>query len=81
MKGAQFGLIALIPAMFNLTVASSGGSITMQICTGDGVVHTVQMPLGGSGEGDGNAPGLCCAKGCHNGNSRKRAPAKFEPAQ
>ena len=61
--------------MFNLTVASSGGSITMQICTGDGVVHTVQMPLGGSGEGDGNAPGLCCAKGCHNGNSRKRTPA------
>lgn len=81
MKGALFGLIALIPAMLNLTVVSSGGSITMQICTGDGTVHTVQVPLRGSGEGDGSGQGLCCAKGCHNSNSRKRGPAKIEPAQ
>lgn len=81
MTMAPFGLIALIPAMFNLTVASSGGMIAMQICTGDGVVHTVQMPLGGGGNDDGSAPGLCCAKGCHNGNSRKRIPGKIEPAQ
>jgi hypothetical protein len=79
MIGAPFGLIALIPAMLNLTVAMSGGSISVQICTGDGQVHTVQMPVGGSGEGSGK--GLCCAKGCHNGNSRKRMPAKIEPAQ
>jgi hypothetical protein len=77
--GSQFGLVTLIPAMFNLTVASAGGTIAVPICTGDGQVRSVQMPVGGSGE-DGKQ-GLCCAKGCHNGNSRKRSPAKFEPAQ
>lgn len=76
MKGARFGIVALIPAMFNLTVAANAGTISVQICTGDGQVHTVQMPLGGPGQGDGTTPGLCCAKGCHGGNLRKRlAPA------
>lgn len=79
MIAAPFGLIALIPAMLNLTVAVSGGTIAVQICTGDGQVHTVQMPMGEPGKG--GEPALCCAKGCHNGNSRKRGPAKFEPAQ
>ncbi len=73
MIAAQFGLIGLIPAMLNLTVATSGQAIAVQICTGDGQVHAVQMPIGGPAE-DGDQ-GLCCAKGCHNGNSRKRLPA------
>ncbi len=77
MKGAQFGIIALIPAMFNLTVVTGGGTIAMQVCTGDGQVHTVQVPVGGSGGSGGqDGKGLCCAKGCHAGNSRKRAIAK-----
>jgi hypothetical protein len=79
MIGARFGLIALIPAMLNLTVMTGGEMIAVQICTGDGSVHTVQVPVGDSGEGGGK--GLCCAKGCHNGNSRKRLFAKIEPAQ
>lgn len=79
MIGAQFGLIGLIPAMLNLTVATSGGTIAVQICTGDGQAHFVQMPVGGSGKD--SEQGLCCAKGCHNGNSRKRMPGKIEPAQ
>jgi hypothetical protein len=77
--GSQFGLIALIPAMLNLTVVTGGEMIAVQICTGDGSVHTVQVPVGGSGEPSGKA--LCCAKGCHNGNSRKRLTDKIEPAQ
>ncbi len=79
MIGVRFGLIALVPAMLNLTVAASGGTIAVQICTGDGQSRTLQLPVGGSSK-DGE-PGLCCAKGCHNGNSRKRLSAKIEPAQ
>ena len=79
MIAAPFGLVALIPAMLNLTIATAGGTISVQICTGDGAVHTVQVPVGGSKEQ--GSKGLCCAKGCHNGNSRKRLPAKIEPAQ
>jgi hypothetical protein len=70
MIGARFGIVALIPAMLNLTIASSGGMMTVQICTGDGQVHSVQVPLGDNG--DGSTQGLCCAKGCHNGSNRKR---------
>jgi hypothetical protein len=76
MIGARFGLIALIPAMLNLTVAVSGGTIGVQICKGDGQARTMQIPVGGSG--DGGEQSLCCAKGC---NSRKRISAKIEPAQ
>ena len=79
MIGAQFGLIGLIPAMLNLTVVTGGQMMAVQICSGDGQAHAVQLPLGGSDPQDKQA--LCCAKGCHNGNSRKRVPAKIEPAQ
>jgi hypothetical protein len=75
MIGARFGMVALIPAMLNLTIAgSSSGMMTVQICTGDGRVHTVEVPLGEGG--DGSTQGLCCAKGCHSGNNRKRAVLK-----
>lgn len=75
MIAARFGIVALIPAMLNLTIAAgSGGMMTVQICTGDGRVHTVEVPLGdGSGSSE---PALCCAKGCHSGNNRKRVPAR-----
>ncbi len=72
MIGAKFGIVALIPAMLNLTVVTGGETIAVQICTGDGQVHTVQVPAGG-GSGDGGSQGLCCAKGCHTGGGRKRA--------
>ena len=36
MIGAQFGLVALIPAMLNLTVVTGGSTIAVPICTGDG---------------------------------------------
>lgn len=71
MIGTHFGLVALVPAMLNLTVVTGGNTLAVQICTGDGQVHTVQVPLGG-GSGDGGTKGLCCAKGCHTGGGRKR---------
>lgn len=70
MIGARFGLIALIPAMFNLTIVPDGGSISLQICGGDGKVRSVQIPIGE--EDEESRQGLCCAKGCHSGNQRKR---------
>lgn len=71
MIAAKFGIVSLIPAMLNLTVVTGGNTIAVQICTGDGQVHTVQVPVGG-GSGDGGTQGLCCAKGCHTGGGRKR---------
>jgi hypothetical protein len=70
MIAARFGLIALIPAMLNLTAVPGGGSISLQICGGDGKARSVQVPLGEGGDDD--KQGLCCAKGCHSGNQRKR---------
>ena len=66
------GLIALIPAALNASSAQAGGFITMPLCTGDGQVRSVTVPIGQDqgpmppGEG-------CCAKGCHTGGSRKKA--------
>jgi len=54
MIAAKFGIVSLIPAMLNLTVVTGGETIAVQICTGDGQVHTVQVPVGG-GSGDGFA--------------------------
>lgn len=67
---AHFGLIALFPAMLNLSVAAGSNSLAVQVCSGDGQAQTVQVPVGD--ERKGGEAGLCCAKGCHSGNSRKR---------
>jgi hypothetical protein len=76
MIASPFGLIALIPAMLNLTVVTGGQTIAVQICTGDGQIHTVQMPLSGEGKGDPASKALCCAKGCHSGGQRKRVASR-----
>lgn len=79
MRGADlFGLLALLPAALN-TPASAGASILMPMCTGDGQVHMVRVPLGGK-----PLPGSdsgCCIKGCHAGSSRKKLLKEIEPAQ
>ena len=74
MNGTRFGLLALVPAMLNLSVATGGGTISVRICTGDGRVHTVQVPL--NEEGNDGETGLCCTKGCHSGSQRKRHLAR-----
>lgn len=73
MIGAQFGIVALIPAMLNLTVVTGGRTMAVQICTGDGQVHTVQVPLEGGNSG---GTAVCCAKGCHSSGQRKRLAAR-----
>ncbi|MFM5952769.1 MAG: hypothetical protein ACKOPE_00485 [Novosphingobium sp.] len=77
MRGARFGILTLVPAMLNLSVAAGADTISVAICTGDGQVHTVQVPVGGSDkDGNSGGKGLCCAKGCHSGNNRKRLARK-----
>lgn len=74
------GLLALIPAALN-TTAASAAYLTMSYCTGDGRVHSVQVPMSGQ-QGPADGSGQCCAKGCHAGSSRKRGcHGEFEPSQ
>lgn len=83
-RATLFGLLALIPAALNTTPASAqGGMITVPICTGDGQVHLVTMPLGRSGAPaiPGSGDSGCCVKGCHGGSSRKRSSCHFDQSQ
>ncbi len=77
----HFALTALLPAALNMSAPVSAGSIAVPICTGDGLVHTVQVPIDGGQQLPGKDPGNCCAKGCHSGSSRKRGGRNFAPAQ
>ncbi len=75
---AHFSLVAMLPAVFNISAASAS-PIMVPLCTGDGQVHMVPIPGGDQQEpGSGNA---CCVKGCHGGSCRKRTLKEFEPSQ
>ena len=67
----HFGLMALVPAAMNVSAAAAGASILVPVCTGDGQVHMMNVPVDGN-QGPGSANSPCCAKGCHSGSSRKR---------
>lgn len=65
-------LVALVPAAVNPALAARPGMLAVPLCTGDGSVRTVSVPMrpvlpGAPENGEG-----CCAKGCHSGSSRKR---------
>ncbi len=82
MRGlAEFSLLSLLPAALNLSVPAAGASLVVPFCTGDGQVHSVQVPLGGPQVPGKDNSGTCCAKGCHSGSSRKRGTREFEPSQ
>lgn len=70
-----FGLVAMVPATLNAAPVA-GGTIDVPICTGDGLVHMVRVPVGQS-EGQGQGQSGCCVKGCHAGGSRKRLLRKI----
>lgn len=70
-----FGLAALIPAAFAPTPALAG-SMSMLICSGDGVVRSIELPLP---SGPKDAP--CCAKACHSGSNRKKLQRQFDAPQ
>ncbi|MEQ1541753.1 MAG: hypothetical protein ABL926_05810 [Novosphingobium sp.] len=74
---AHIGLIALIPALLNVSAAAAS-PILMPLCTGDGVVRMVPIPGSTPRPAKGDA---CCVKGCHGGNCRKRTLKEFEASQ
>jgi hypothetical protein len=69
-RSAIFGVMALVPAALNLAPASAH-ALAMPICSGDGLIRTVTVPIPGNQLPGRDVPG-CCAKGCHTG-SRKKA--------
>ena len=70
-RATLFALATLLPAALNTSPASAAGRLLVPLCTGDGVVRQVSLPLGPARLPGGDMPG-CCAKGCHAGSSRKR---------
>lgn len=69
------GLAALIPAALAPAPAQAA-SMTMLICTGNGVVRSIELPLPGKSD-----PVPCCAKACHSGGSRKKLQRQFDAPQ
>ena len=60
--------VALVPAMTGPIAAMRGREAMVLLCGGG----MVSIPLDRApAPSDGNAP--CCSKGCHSGQSRKRA--------
>jgi hypothetical protein len=70
-----FGLAALIPAAFAPAPAQAW-SMTMLICSGNGVVRSIELPLPGKSD-----PAPCCAKACHSGGNRKKLQRQFDAPQ
>ncbi|MBA3056030.1 MAG: hypothetical protein FP826_14140 [Sphingomonadales bacterium] len=68
-RSALLGLIALVPAAFNVAPAAARGMV-VPICSGDGVTRTVTVPLPGDPL-PGPSDAGCCAKGCHTGSRKK----------
>jgi hypothetical protein len=64
---AGLALIALAPAALN--AAPAGAAMTLPVCSGDGVVRIVELPL----DDPATPPEPGCVKGCHGGSSRKKA--------
>ena len=83
MKAAlvHFAMSALVPAALGVSAPVAGASLLVPLCTGDGLVHMVQVPVQGQQQLPGGDNGQCCAKGCHSGSSRKRGQRNFAPAQ
>lgn len=77
-KISLFGLIAMVPAVLNVSPALArgvaGNAILVPICSGDGVSRSISIPLGPQDIPGKQVPG-CCVKGCHSGE-RKRAAKK-----
>lgn len=78
-RGQIFALLALVPAALGSASALAGGrSLLVPICTGDGQVRMVTMPLD-EPRLPGSDAAACCAKGCHGSSSRKRGCGAAEP--
>lgn len=73
------GLVALIPAALN-AAPMRAGILSIPVCTGDGLVRSVTLPLGPAELPGGDQPG-CCSKGCHTGERKKQKARKFDLGQ
>ena len=73
------GLLALLPAALNTSPAQAGG-LSIPVCTGDGQVRSVTVPLP-SGELPGRDQPGCCAKGCHTGSRKKSQSRQIDTRQ
>ena len=62
----SFAALALLPAMIGPIPLAQAGTLNLALCGGG----ALSIPLNSPAPANGSAP--CCAKGCHNGSSRKR---------
>lgn len=69
-RRALFGILALVPAAFNVAPAGAH-SITVALCTGDGVARTMTVPVPGRTGPPGREEPGCCTKACHTGSRKK----------
>jgi len=76
---AMVGIFALIPAAFNVSPASAHG-LAVPLCTGDGAVRTITVPVPARELPGGDQPG-CCAKGCHTGGRKKAQSRQIDARQ
>jgi len=77
--GALLGIVALVPAAFNIAPANAR-RLSVPLCAGDGLVRTVTVPVS-----DGEVPGKeapgCCAKACHTGSRKKALSRQIDKGQ
>jgi len=76
---AAIGILALVPAAFNIAPAAAQG-IVVPLCSGDGVTRSVTVPMPGNELPGKEAPG-CCAKGCHTGSRKKSLCCQIDTGQ
>lgn len=72
---AWVGLVALLPVLLAPSLASARETIGIALCSADGSIRTVQLPVGNRfpGERDDDH----CAKACHAAASRKKATVRI----
>jgi hypothetical protein len=84
MKWLQtFCIVAMVPAALNVMPSPAEGRIMAPLCTGDGVVRSISIPIRRPSDKRGlpnNDPPGCCVKGCQSG-SRKRGCCDDDPRE
>lgn len=67
---AMLGILTLLPAALGGVSASAASMQAVPICTGDGAVSTILIPVSAPAL-PGKDTSACCVKGCHAAGSRK----------
>lgn len=77
---AILGLVALLPAAFNISPAAAASGLVVPLCSSDGGGRTVNLPVG-NGEIPGKEQPGCCTKACHTGCRKKGAVRQIDTGQ